>query len=33
MGGIASLRDDDVRRLQGMLAELPECKRLLDQAR
>ena len=27
------LGDDDVRRLQGTLAELLECKRLLDQAR
>jgi DNA-binding transcriptional MerR regulator len=33
MGGDASLRADDVRRLQGTLAELLECKRLLDQAR
>jgi DNA-binding transcriptional MerR regulator len=33
MGSGANLRDDDVRRLQGTLAELLECKRLLDQAR
>jgi DNA-binding transcriptional MerR regulator len=31
--GGAHLGDDDVRRLQGTLAELLECKRLLDQAR
>lgn len=33
MAGSAALGDDDVRRLQGTLAELLECKRLLDQAR
>ncbi len=33
LGSQANLGDDDLRRLKGTLADLLECKRLLDQAR